>query len=595
MRFSPTFLSELNSRTDLATLIGKFVDLKKTSGDTHTALCPFHSENSGSFTVSQRKGFYHCFGCNAHGNGIRFLMEHQGLSFPDAVKELANFVGMDLPQQDKPEKSQEQKLEAKRYMQANAVLEHAQSLYSKCLQSNEVAQAYLTDRGVTQDSIVKFSLGYAPDEWNTITGKNSQFSSEAIEAAGLSNKKENSTHLYDRFRDRIMFPIYGGKDRLIGFGARAIHEQIPKYLNSPETVLFKKGNNLYGLTQASSAIYQAKRLFVVEGYMDVVITSQHGVENVVASLGTSVTDVQMQKMFSLCPHVTFCMDGDAPGQNAAWRAAENILPLLDDNHTVDFMFMPDEMDPDDYIRTHGKDEFDNLARQARTLTDFVLDTFMRSTNLKNGESLAKYLSHANAMADKIKSGLIKLTFQKRIAELAGISLDTMLQMLKERKENLTAAGKLLAEQIEPSSPVPAQAEPVLVAALSGATENQIAQNISVSAKMLGICILKNKSIAAGLEPAYISLFLGATDKEMLLPLLAYIKANPLATNASVEATMAFNPHAKLINALAHSASLLGELFDAAAEAESIVVGFRKMERIWQIVRVSKTEASASKS
>lgn len=582
MRFTPAFLEKLNSAVDLPALIGVYLsDLKHTGADTHTALCPFHSEKNGSFTVSPKKGFYHCFGCGAHGNGIGFLMEHNGLSFVDAVKELASFAGVALPVVDTPEKTEEQKKEASLYGKALSAMERAREIYAEKLAESAEARAYLSKRGMVQSTIDKYCIGYAPDKWDTLTGnKVGNFSAAALEAAGLTSKKdEESKHHYDKFRDRIMFPIYSAKERIIGFGGRGISEQTPKYLNSPETILFKKGDNLFGVKQAIESIYREKRLFVMEGYMDVAMSSQNGIENAVASLGTSVTETQMRKMFSMAERITFCMDGDDAGREAAWRAAENILHLADEKHVVDFMFMPDGQDPDDFVRSNGKEGFDELANQAVTLTDYVISMLIRSINLDNGESLAKFLGEANVMAEKIKSPIIKLTYQKSVAERAGISLDTMLAMLAKTAEpKSVAVAKVVPEVVAPVVPV----AHIEVPAPSKAPLIQ-GNVISVAARMLALCLFKDKEIAASLEPAFIGSHLTGHDHEFLLPLLAYIKSNPTCTDESVLATLAFNPHIELFKTLQNASKLLGSGFEPSVEAKLIFDSFRKMDRVGKIL------------
>ena len=580
-----SFLDELNGRVNLPSFIGQYVPaLKKKGGDTYSAPCPFHEEKTGSFTVSERKGFYHCFGCGAHGDGIRFLMDKNGMAFHDAVEEVAQFVGMQVPKEDRPEKTKQEKEEAGRYMKAISALGESQAIYAKLLSENIEAMEYLAERGVTNESIVKFGLGYAPDAWNAITG-NKNFSKETLEDAGLSTKKDtSSTHTYDRFRDRITFPIYGKKDAVIGFGCRAIHNQDPKYLNSPETLVFKKGTNLYGLSQAQAKIQAQGRVFVVEGYMDVLMLSQYGVENTVASLGTAVTIEQMRKLFTLCSHITFCMDGDKPGRAAAWKAAENILPLLDDSHKIDFLFIPDEQDPDDFVKQHGKKAFDDLALNALTLTDYILGVFVRFTNFQNGESLAKYLVKSNEMADKIEHSMIRLSFQKRIAEEANISLDTMLQMLNEQKEK-----QRLKQPIKTDAAQENKKEEGVQTQVAIPKDGRKSVDISVAAKIIGIAVLKDKSLAQKLEIEFINKFLSHADREMLFPLLAYIKANVTADDKALLDTLSFNPHAKLINSLLLSASLVGENFNAEAEAKLILDSFRRMGRIYEIVHQSQAK------
>jgi len=576
MDISPAFLSDLKSRISVVDVVSHYIkDLKPSGAGEFTACCPFHSEKSASFTVSSKKDFYHCFGCGAHGDGIGFIMEHTGKKFRDAVEELASLAGVQVPKQgkEKAERTEEEKNEARRFAKAYAAIDFAQAAYVAELKKSVEAQSYLLERGVTQDSIDRFELGYAPDAWNTVTGSRDH-TKEALEDAGLSTRSDNAKRPYDRFRDRIMFPIKSGKGKTIGFGGRGIHGQDPKYLNSPESLLFSKGSHLYGLTLAMDAICKSGRVYVVEGYMDVLMLAQYGVYNVVASLGTSVTDAQMRRMFNLCSHITFCMDGDNAGRKAAWRAAENILPLLDDKHKVDFMFMPDGMDPDDFIQAHGKDGFEAAAKSARTLTDYMLDVFVRYTDMSNSESLAKYLSKTNEYVEKIQNGVIKLAFQKRIAELSGISLDTLLSMLKEEKGRSTPTPSAAPEAVE-TTPVVTQTPYA-----------NVEVEISVAAKMLGITVLRDHRIAPLFELDYLSRFLSAQDKEMLFPLIAYLSAVPNTTDEALLTSLSFNKHAKLIASLLSASHLVGDKFDATVEAKAVIDGFRKMERIWQIVRES---------
>ena len=587
-----SFIEEVNARVDLVQFIGQRLPELKKAGHDYTACCPFHSESSPSFTVSPKKGFYHCFGCGKHGEAINFIMEYEGLKFIEALKVVAESVGMELPKDDRPERTKEEKQEAARFMKALDVLTDVSLGYSALLQESPDAMGYLINRGVSHESIQRFGLGFAPDAWNTITGKK-QFSREALQDAGLTAKREGKDSVYDRFRDRIMFPIYGKKDAVIGFGGRAIHGQDPKYLNSPECIVFHKGDNLYGVKQAEPAIRAANRVFVVEGYMDVIIVSQFAVENVLAALGTSVTEKQMRKLFRLAARVTFCMDGDEPGRNAAWRAAENILPLLDDSHQVDFMFMPDNMDPDEFVRAFGKEKFEELAGQARSLTDYMMDVLVRETDMQNGESLARYLTEANKQAEKICSGVLKLSFQKRIAELAGISLDTMLGMLKEQKVKVEAHQAARVVKVATPQPIASQgvaAEPVRPQVVPIAPH--AAPEVSIAAKMLGITALHTREVAEKLNTDFLARFLNTADREMLFPLLAYLKVNPTAIGESVVASLSFNPYIALISALVNSADLMGSEFDARAEARAILERFKMMEKAWAVVLSSQKKTAA---
>ena len=577
-----SFIDEVNTLVDLAQLIGERIpELKKKSGSEFIALCPFHNEETPSFTVSNSKNFYHCHGCGAHGNAINFIIEYEGKSFIEALKEVANLVGMAVPE-DNPERMPIDKHEQARYMRACAVLTAAQSVYVEKLKLNPIAEAYLTGRGLTVETIGKFGIGYAPDAWDTITSSRS-YTREALLDAGIAMPKEGVRRLYDRFRDRVTFPIYGKPDkqnkvRIIGFGGRAIRDdQDPKYLNSPACLLFSKGDNLYGIKQALESIRHSKRVIVVEGYMDVVMLSQYGIENVVASLGTSITDAQIRKLFKLAPAITFCMDGDDAGRKAAWRVAENIISHLNEEHRIDFMFMPDDQDPDEFVRTNGKVGFNQNASLARTLTDYILDELLKQTDMQNGESLACYLTTANNIAKKINAGVIKLSFQKRIAELAGISLDTMLEMLKANTD------KALNKTVVPSPMQPA----AQIVPPPSPTPSTALSEISIAAKMLGLAVLHTKSIADGLGTQHLSKFLSTADREMLFPLLAYLKANSTATKESVSASLSFNPHIVLITALANSASLLGEQFDAINEVQLTLERFAAMEQVWGVINEHK--------
>lgn len=570
------FIEDVISRANIADIVGqRMPDLKQKSANNYEACCPFHSESTASFTVSVEKNFYHCFGCGAHGNALNFIKEHDGLSFVEALKILAESVGMTIPA-DNEHKPQHDKQDAQRYMRASAILSESQGIYANHLTGSVEAKEYIFNkRGLEQRTIDKFGIGFAPNAWHTITG-NRTFRKEPLIDAGLALQKENSNRLYDRFRNRVMFPIFGKGDTPIGYGGRSIDGQDPKYLNSPDCLVFHKGEHLYGLKQAAESIRTEKRCFVVEGYMDVVMLSQTGIENVVASLGTSITDCQIGKLFKLAKHITFCMDGDAAGRKAAWRAAENILPILDDGMRIDFMFMPDGVDPDDYVRNHGLDAFRLMADESCTLTDYILKELSAQSDMDNGESLASYLSRSNALASQVKNGVIKLSLQKGIAARAGISLDTMLDMLKERDSaKRPAQAAEITETAEVAEVINHPAPENTPKAPAKHT-----QDISVAAKMLGIAAIHTRQVSDNLDIDNLSRFLSVADKEMLFPLLAYLKANPTADSATIITSLSFNPHKNLITALVNSARLMGEDFDAVHEANETLARFASMERVW---------------
>src|SRR5215468_10920781 len=360
------FIRTLLSRVDIVDVIDRYVPLKKT-GANFSACCPFHSEKTPSFTVSPTKQFYHCFGCGAHGTAIGFLMEYGGKSFPDAVEELARDAGLTVPRVERPGESERRE----QAQDLTAITLEAAKFYRAQLKESPRAIEYLKARGLTGAIAAKFGIGYAPDAWQPLAALFPQYDEPALETAGLVIAGEAGKR-YDRFRDRIMFPIHDSRGQVIGFGGRVLGDGEPKYLNSPETPLFSKGRELYGLYLARNAIRAAGRVVVVEGYMDVVALAQHGVEYAVATLGTSTTPAHAQKLFRLAETVVFCFDGDAAGRKAAWRALENTLPVLADGRNALFLFLPDGEDPDDFIRKRGKAAFEALVEQATPLSEFLI-------------------------------------------------------------------------------------------------------------------------------------------------------------------------------------------------------------------------------
>jgi DNA primase len=345
------FIQTLLARVDIVAVIDRYVPLKK-AGANFAACCPFHSEKTPSFTVSPVKQFYHCFGCGAHGTAIGFLIEYAGKSFPDAVEELARDAGLEVPSVSTSSG------EARRddAVDLSGLLLQAARFYRAALKDSERAIDYLKGRGLTGPVAARFGIGYAADDWQPLAAAFNEYQDKALETAGLVVAGESGKR-YDRFRDRIMFPIHDGSGRVIGFGGRVLDQGEPKYLNSPETPLFSKGRELYGLFQARQAIRAAGRVVVVEGYMDVVALAQHGIEYAVATLGTATTPAHALKLFRITDNVVFCFDGDDAGRRAAWRALENTLAVVADGKHARFLFLPDGEDPDDFVRRRGKAAF----------------------------------------------------------------------------------------------------------------------------------------------------------------------------------------------------------------------------------------------
>jgi DNA primase len=411
-----SFIQDLLNRVDIVDVVESYVPLKR-AGSNFAARCPFHTEKSPSFTVSQTKQFYHCFGCGAHGTAISFLMEHQGMGFIDAVKDLAGRVGMTVPEQA-PDPRRQEKAEAAEDL--TEVTLRAAQFYKAQLKTTERAISYLKNRGLTGEIAARYGLGYAPDGWQSLEAVFPDYQAKALNEAGLVILSDEGRR-YDRFRDRIMFPIHNPRGVIIGFGGRVIDQGEPKYLNSPETPLFEKGRELYGLFQARAAIRDAEKVVVVEGYMDVVALAQYGIGYAVATLGTATTPWQVQKLLRQSENVIYCFDGDAAGRRAAWRALENSLAQLQDGKQVRFLFLPAEHDPDSYVRAHGKEAFEALLGKAPALSEFLVTELTSRVDMRTAEGRAKFLQDAKPLVKQVAAPMLSLMLRKQIAELAGIA------------------------------------------------------------------------------------------------------------------------------------------------------------------------------
>ncbi|QZA78180.1 DNA primase [Deefgea tanakiae] len=414
------FIQDLLNRVDIVDVVERYLPLKK-AGQNYMACCPFHKEKSPSFTVSQTKQFYHCFGCGVHGSALTFVMEHQALSFPEAVRQLAESVGMQVPVSDKPV-TEEQKKAPGIY----DVLKVAFDFYRAQLKTAPAAIDYFKRRGVEGKTAAKFGLGYAPggDDWQPLKAVYPDYDWNSILAeAGLVIDKEESKRRYDRFRERVMFPIINQRGQVIGFGGRVMGQGEPKYLNSPETPVFTKGRELYGLPQARTAIRDHNRVLVAEGYMDVVMLHQHGVEYAVASLGTACTPEHVRKLLKLADEVVFGFDGDKAGIRAAWRALENSLPEVKDGKELKFLFLPAEHDPDSYVQAFGKAQFELLiAESALPLSQYLLKELAGQVDLTMEEGRARLVHIARPYLDELtQAPILKLMIGKRLAEMCQLS------------------------------------------------------------------------------------------------------------------------------------------------------------------------------
>ncbi len=432
-----SFIDELLQRADIVDVIGARVQLKR-AGKEYQARCPFHDERSPSFTVAPQKQFYHCFGCGAHGSALKFLMEYEGLAFPDAVEALAAQVGLKVPR-DERRAGQDDKL-APLY----AVLAEATAFFREELTRNERAQAYFARRQVSEEMVERYQLGYAPDRWDALVGKLGKGPEriKLLAAAGLLSQRDNGQS-YDKFRDRVMFPIHDRRGRPIAFGGRILDAGEPKYLNSPETALFHKGRELYGLWQARQANQKLDRLIVVEGYMDVVALAQYGVSQAVATLGTATTPDHAELLFRNAPDVFFCFDGDRAGRSAAWKALESVLPRMKDGRQAFFLFLPDGEDPDSLVRQEGVDGFDARLRDATPLSEFFYASLSADVNLGSLDGKARLAERCKPLLAQIPDGAFGDLMRQRLTELTGVGARArtpQTHVPAQRASQATAAG-----------------------------------------------------------------------------------------------------------------------------------------------------------
>ena len=432
----PAFVHDLLARVDIVEVVGRSVELKR-GGASHKGLCPFHSEKSPSFTVSASRQTYHCFGCGAHGNAIGFLMEHHGMGFIDAVRDLAQQAGLTVPENTSSPADREQAAAHKQKQATLAdVLARAAENYRRQLKASKRAIAYLKGRGLSGEIAARFGLGYAPEGWRSLASVFASYDDPLLEESGLviaragessdTDSEEAITQKrYDRFRDRIMFPIRSVQGTVIGFGGRVLDHGEPKYLNSPETPVFSKGRELYGLFEARTAIRQRGYVLVVEGYMDVVALAQSGFDNAVATLGTACTAEHVQKLVRFSDVVVFSFDGDAAGRRAASRALEASLPHATDTRSFRFLFLPPEHDPDTYVREHGARAFEERVAQAVPLSRQIVTLAGEGLDFTTAEGRARFLAEARPLWSALPDGMLKRQLLGEIASRAALPAEEL--------------------------------------------------------------------------------------------------------------------------------------------------------------------------
>jgi DNA primase len=428
MAIPQAFIQELLARADIVEVVGRFVQLRK-SGANFVGLCPFHTEKSPSFNVSPARQFYHCFGCGKSGDAIRFLMEHAGMNFVEATKELAGEFGLEVPEDDAGPAERERAAKAReKHTTLTDVLEKAGEAYRKHLKTSPRAVKYLKGRGLTGEIAKRFGLGFAPEGWRSLASVFADYADPLLEESGLVIANAEEDKRYDRFRDRIMFPIRNVKGECIGFGGRVLGDEKPKYLNSPETPVFSKGRELYGLFEARGQLREHGFVLVTEGYMDVVALAQLGFPNAVATLGTACTPDHVQKLFRFTDTVVFSFDGDEAGRRAARKALDISIPFATDVRSVKFLFLPAEHDPDSFIREHGRDAFSRYVGEATPLSRFLIEAAREGCDLTTAEGRAHMAANAKPMWSALPDGALKRQLLAEIASLAQLDARELASM-----------------------------------------------------------------------------------------------------------------------------------------------------------------------
>jgi DNA primase len=546
-RIPEKFIDELLARVDIVDVIQERVPLKRAGRD-WSARCPFHDERSPSFTVSPAKQFYHCFGCGVHGSAIGFLMNYDRLEFLDAVEELASRAGLKVPYEGGREAPREDSSDL------YAVLESAATFFRRQLDANETAHQYFADRGLDDATIAKFNLGYAPDQWDAL--KNALGTSAErivlMEKTGLLTSGERGSK-YDRFRHRVMFPILDRRGRTIAFGGRVlVKEDTPKYLNSPETPLFHKGRELFGLWQVREAHQKIPRLIVVEGYMDVISLHQFGVPQAVATLGTATTRDHAEILFRQCADVYFCFDGDRAGRQAAWRAVESVLPRMRDGRQAMYLFLPDGEDPDTLIRKEGTEGFEERLKNATPLSEFFFAEIGKDVNLASLDGKARLAERARPMLAQIPDGAFRDLMLAELDKLAGVHV------------------QVGAPAADPNITKPGAARP---------------QQRSLVRSAVAL-LVQNPQLGAAIEPPWTFSELRQPGIPLLVELIALCRDRPEITTGSLIEHFAEREETKALQKLA-----VMEFPGGADEARAeFLDALRQLERQTQLQRRGEIEA-----
>jgi DNA primase len=569
-----TFIDELIARADIVEVIGSRVQLKK-AGREYKACCPFHNEKSASFWVSPEKQFYHCFGCGAHGTVLRFLMEHDHMPFPEAVEELATRLGLEVPHEGSDGSGGPRRVDEPLY----DLMARVARFYMETLAGDERAQRYVAKRGLDRETVEKFAIGYAPSSWNDVLRKfgGSDDARRALSDLGLIIERErgqarepsgSDNRYYDRFRDRIMFPIRDGRGRIIAFGGRILDQGEPKYLNSPETVLFHKGRELYGLYEARRSRTNLRRLLIVEGYMDAVRLHQFGINYAVATLGTATTPEHFKRIFRLVSEVVFAFDGDRAGRAAAWRALQNALPEARQGREVRFLFLPDGHDPDSLVGEEGPEAFERRLDTTLPLSEYLVRELSEQSDLQHADGRAKFSESARPLWAKLPEGVYRELMLARIAEVVGIA--------PQRLRELWSAGAGASLATEAPPPVARRPVRTGVSAGRGSLVRQaVLRLVSYPAIALEVSDGERNALDSCEEPGI----------DLLRDLIDNLRAQPAQNSAQVIERWSGKPGGDSLEKLlqreqivADAVAAAGELRAALAKLADLVID-RRLEAL----------------
>ena len=523
-RIPQRFIDDLLARTDIVDVIGARVQLKKT-GRNHSALCPFHQEKSPSFTVSADKQFYHCFGCGASGNALRFVMEFDRLNFPEAIEALASRAGMEVPREGESDEQRHQaRVQARQQEEAVNLLELGTRFYQQQLASgaSQSAHDYLKRRGLSDDIVSRYAIGYAPAGWDALKRHLSEKGvDENVQVEyGLLVRKEETGRSWDRFRDRVIFPIRDWKGRTIGFGGRVLGDEKPKYLNSPESPVFHKGRELYGLYETRMQSRRPERMLIVEGYMDVVALAQHGVDYAVATLGTATTEEHLRRLFRLVDEVVFCFDGDTAGRQAAYRALNTVLPQMIDGRQARFLFLPEGEDPDSLIRQEGGEAFEQRIVRAGSLTEYLFDHAGEGRDLRRLEDRERFASAVLEGIAKLPQGLLKSLLMRELSERTGLERSTLEEISEGRTRSGASASQ--GSQSQQHAPSHDAGRPVNSTGKASPRRHQGTASLSLSGRILHLIV--HSPILVGALPEGEAWCPDDDDGQLLLEVVRLVRA-----------------------------------------------------------------------